>query len=128
MDAKRASPLTAVAVLLALCITVVVGGVAWPAWDMFGSARRPMLQGWDDSFYYFWLPSVIIDHDVDFTNQLGHSGTIDPATRDIALTLPRTTTGLVESKYPPGWAVGSLPFFLIAHAFSPPGSTGFEPV
>jgi hypothetical protein len=128
MDAKRASPLTAVAVLLALCITVVVAGVAWPAWDMFGSARRPMLQGWDDSFYYFWLPSVVIDHDIDFANQLAHSGTIDPATRDIALSLPRTKTGLVDAKYPPGWAIGSLPFFLVAHAFSGTNATGFEPI
>ncbi|MEO7598915.1 MAG: hypothetical protein ABIV50_08280 [Opitutus sp.] len=128
MDAKRASPLTAVAVLLALGITVVVAGVAWPAWDMFGPARRPMLQGWDDSFYYFWLPSVVIDHDLDFSNQLAQSGTIDPATRDLALTLPKTRTGVLDSKYPPGWALGSLPFFLIAHAFSAPGATGFEPV
>ena len=128
MDAKPASSVTGIRILVGLCIAVIVGGVAWPAWDMFGSARRPMLQGWDDSFYYFWLPSVVIDHDIDFTNQLAHSGTIDPSMRDLALTLPRTPTGLLENKYPPGWALSSLPFFLLAHLFAPESSTGFEPV
>ena len=127
MDAKRAAPLSLVGLLITLSLAVVAAGVTWPAWDMFGPTKRPMLQGWDDSFYYFWLPSVVIDHDVDFTNQLAHSGTIDRGTRDLALTLPRTETGLLESKYPPGWAIGSLPFFLVAHAFSSPGATGFEP-
>lgn len=127
MDAKPASSIT-IPLLLALCVAVVGAGVAWPAWDMFGASRRPMLQGWDDSFYYFWLPSVVIDRDIDFTNQLAHSGTIDPATRDLALTLPRTPTGVLDSKYPPGWALGSLPFFLAAHLFAPSNATGFEPV
>lgn len=111
-----------------LCLVVTGIGVAWPAWDMFGPARRPMLQGWDDSFYYYWLPSAIIDHDLDFANQLATSGTIDPATRDLTLSLGRTATGVPDVKYPPGWAIGSLPFFLFAHAIAPAGSTGFEPV
>jgi hypothetical protein len=128
MDAKPASSLTVIAVLVALCAGVTAVGLSWPAWDMFGPERRPMLQGWDDSFYYFWLPSVVIDHDVDFSNQLANSGTIDPATRDLALTRPRTPTGLVDAKYPPGWAIASLPFFLVAHVFSGPHATGFEPV
>jgi len=114
--------------LVIVCLVAAALGVAWPAWDMFGPSRRPMLQGWDDSFYYFWLPSAVIDHDLDFTNQLQHSGTIDPATRDLALSLPRTCTGLLDTKYPPGWALGSLPFFLIAHALAPPHSNGFEPI
>ena len=127
MDAKFASPVNAVRLLIALCVAVIAVGMAWPAWDMFSAARRPMLQGWDDSFYYFWLPSIVIDHDIDFANQLRDSGTIHPSTRDLALTLPRTITGLIESKYPPGLAIGSLPFFLLAHAFMPENATGFEP-
>jgi hypothetical protein len=87
-----------------------------------------MLQGWDDSFYYFWLPAVVIDHDLDFSNQLAHSGTMDPPARDAGLLQPRTATGLLPSKYPPGWALGSLPFFLAAHVMAPAGATGFEPV
>jgi len=114
--------------LVIICLAVAGAGVAWPAWDMFGRTHRPMLQGWDDSFYYFWLPSVVIDHDLDFANQLAHSGTMDPAMRDLALKLPRTRTGLLDTKYPPGWAIGSLPFFLLAHLYAPPNATGFEPI
>lgn len=128
MDAKPAAPVRIIALLIALCVAIVAAGVTWPAWDMFSPARRPMLQGWDDSFYYFWLPSVIIDHDVSFANQLTESGTIDPATREIALARARTPTGLLESKYPPGWALASLPFFLAAHLFAPAHPTGFEPI
>jgi hypothetical protein len=128
MDAKPIATLNLPRWLTLLCAIVAAVGFTWQAWDMFGPTRRPMLQGWDDSFYYFWLPSAVIDHDLDFTNQLATSGTIDATTRDIALTLPRTRTGLLESKYPPGWALGCLPFFLMAHAFTPPNATGFEPV
>ena len=103
-------------------------GFVWQAWDMFGPAHRPMLQGWDDSYYYYWLPSAVIDHDLDFSNQLAHSGTIDTGVRDEALAQPRTRTGLLPNKYPPGWALGSLPFFAAARLFAPSGSTGFEPI
>lgn len=127
MDAKPEPSSRLIALLAVLCLAVASIGVTWVAWDMFGSAQKPMLQGWDDSYYYFWLPSAVIDHDLDFSNQLAGSGTVDPATRDLALTLPRTETGLLANKYPPGWALGSLPFFLVAHAIAPSGANGFEP-
>lgn len=128
MDAHTADPLKASRWLPLLCLAVVLGGGLWSAWDMFGPDRRPMIQGWDDSFYYYWLPSVVIDGDLDFTNQLAVSGTLDATARTEALALPRTRTGLLANKYPPGWALGSLPFFLVAHAFAPADATGFEPV
>lgn len=129
MDAKpAAAPLTPRALLVALCLVVAAAGVSWQAWDMLGPARQPMLQGWDDSFYYFWLPSVVIDGDVDFANQLEQCRSIDANLRERAPTLPHTSTGLLENKYPPGWALANLPFFLVAHALAPPGATGFEPV
>src|SRR5882724_9320205 len=49
MDAKRASPITILALLVALSVAVFAAGVTWTAWDMFGPKGRPMLQGWDDS-------------------------------------------------------------------------------
>lgn len=128
MDANRPTPLKTPWPLVALCAVVAAACLVWQAWDMFGSARKPMLQGWDDSFYYFWLPSVVIDGDVDFSNQLTITRSIKETVRQEALTAPRTPTGLLPNKYPPGWALGSLPFFLAAHVFAPDGSTGFEPV
>jgi len=127
MDTHSRTTLNLAALLAALAITVVVGGVAWTGWDMFGSARKSMLQGWDDSYYYLYLPSAVIDHDLDFSNQIAQSATMNADMRASSLALPPTPTGLIPNKYPPGWALGSLPFFLVAHAFSPAGSTGFEP-
>ena len=98
--------------LLALCIAVVIAGTVWTSWNMFGPSREPMIQGWDDSHYYCWLPSVVIDHDVDFSNQIANSRTLTPDARKFGLAQARTPTGLLPNKYPPGWALGSLPFFL----------------
>jgi len=128
MDAKPAPSSVRFAVLGAFCLAVVMAGVIWQAWDMFGTRQRSMLQGWDDAFYYLWLPSVVIDHDLDFANQIRQCDAFTASTRQEALDQPRTATGLVPDKYPPGWALGSLPFFLAAHAVSPAGATGFEPV
>ncbi len=128
MDTHASAPSRLTPLLIALCVAVAAVGVAWPAWDMFGPERKPILQGWDDSFYYFWLPSVVIDGDLDFTNQLEQASTLHSGVRDDALSAPRTDTGFVVNKYPPGWALGSLPFFLVAHAFAPADSTGFEPI
>lgn len=128
MDTHAPPPSRLTPLLVALCVAVTAIGVAWPAWDMFGPERRPMLQGWDDSFYYFWLPSVVIDRDLDFANQLQQATTLHAGARDDALSAPRPDTGFVVNKYPPGWALGSLPFFLVAHAFAPANSTGFESI
>lgn len=114
--------------LAALCVTVALTAVTWKAWDMFGPTHRPMLEGWNDSGYYFWLPAVVIDHNLDFAHELAISGTVTPAARKAGLKQPRTKTGLLPSKYPPGWALGSLPFFLAAYAVAPAGATGFEPI
>lgn len=127
MDAHPAPPLSLARWLVLLCLAVSAAAITWTAWDMAGPARRPMLQGWDDSYYYFWLPSVVIDHDLDFTNQVEQCRTMNADMREAALAQPRLPSGLPANKYPPGWAIGSLPFFLAAHAFAPAGSTGFEP-
>ncbi|MBS0633210.1 MAG: hypothetical protein JSS11_14965 [Verrucomicrobia bacterium] len=127
MDAHPAPPLKITRWLVLLCLAVSAAAITWTAWDMAGPARRPMLQGWDDSYYYFWLPSVVIDHDLDFSNQVEQCRTMNADMREAALAAPRLPSGLPANKYPPGWAIGSLPFFLAAHVFMPAGSTGFEP-
>lgn len=128
MDLAAFRPQRSTAALIAVCATIAVSAIVWKAWDMFGPSRRPMLQGWNDSFYYFWLPAVVINHDVDFSKPLAISGTVTAAAREAGLTQPRTVTHRFPNKYPPGWALGSLPFFLLAHALAPAGATGFEPI
>lgn len=125
MAARPARSLIAPA-LVALCVLVAAAGTIWTGWDLIGPAHRPMIQGADDSFYYFWLSTVVIDHDLDFTNQVEQSQTLESTARDEALAQHRTPTGLLPNKYPPGWALGSLPFFLAAHATAPAGATGLE--
>jgi hypothetical protein len=127
MDAKAAAPLNPTW-LAALCVVVVVASLVWQGWDMFATRHRSLLMGSDDSFHYFWLPSVVIDHDLDFTNQVMQSEVFGAELRHYALTLPPTATGLPPIKYPPGWAIGSLPFFLLAHSVAPAGATGLEPI
>lgn len=101
-----------------LIAAIVLGALAllYQGWDMF--ARTPprlMLQGTDDSFYYFWVRSPVVDHDLDFRNDLAQAPTIEESARVRAQAEPLTPIGRVRNKYPIGWAVASLPFFLVAH-------------
>ncbi len=115
-------------ILVAVAVAVAAAGVGWQSWDMVRSGHRPMLQGWDDTFYYAWLPAVILHHHLDFSGEIARGGTVDPAARRAWEAQPRTATGLLPVKYPPGWAIGSLPFFLAAWCLAPAHPTGFEPV
>jgi len=115
-------------ILAAVALAVAAAGVTWQSWDMVRSGHRPMLQGWDDTFYYAWLPAVVLDHTLDFSRELERGGTVDPAAQRVWEAQPRTAAGLLPVKYPPGWAIGSLPFFLAAWGLAPAHATGFEPV
>lgn len=76
---------------------------------------HPAIKGWDDSFYYFWLRSVMVDGDVDFSNDLLYCSASDRFTRErIVREAPRTATGLLPNKYPIGWALVGLPWYLAA--------------
>ncbi len=77
------------------------------------------LYGWDTSFYYFWLRSVVLDGDVDFENDIQLADTIPDDQKLFAQDhLRRTEKGLVPNKYPVGWAVFHLPWFLMGHGSS----------
>jgi hypothetical protein len=69
----------------------------------------------DDRYYYAYLPSVVIDGDLDFSNQiLEHWGTdFRPE-----LLENRTETGLVRNKYPIGLPLTLLPGFLVGHVLA----------
>ncbi|WP_415909160.1 hypothetical protein [Oleiharenicola sp. Vm1] len=117
-----------------LVAAVVLGALAslYQGWDMFfRSPPRLMLQGTDDSFYYFWVRSAVVDGDLDFRNDLQRASTIDDPARVRAQAEPLTPLGRVRNKYPVGWAVATLPFFLVAHALALATSgpaDGWQPV
>ena len=118
-------------VLTACAVICSIYTITYKGYGMFTSENEPILQGFDDSFYYFWLRSVVIDRDVDFFNELEMTNTIDSETKEFILDGSRTSTGLLPNKYPIGWALANLPFFIFAHLISlvvglP--STGFEPI
>lgn len=74
------------------------------------------LYGWDSSFYYFWLRSVVLDGDIDFENEVLLCDSLPEEDRDLAINgLGRTDTGLVRNQYPVGWAVFYLPWFALGH-------------
>lgn len=75
---------------------------------------RSALRGYDNTFNYLWLRSAMVDHDWDFHNDLAAANTLVPEHRASALALPVTATGRIPNKYGIGWAVLTLPFYLLA--------------
>lgn len=66
----------------------------------------------DGRYYYAYLPTVAIDRDLDFSNQIAeHWGPDFHAD----LSLDRTETDRVRNKYPIGFALTVAPGFLIGH-------------
>ena len=75
---------------------------------------RSALRGWDNSFYLFWVRSLVIDGDLDFSNDVEIANTLSAEYRPIAESLSPTDTGLLPNKYGIGWGLASLPWFLAA--------------
>ena len=69
----------------------------------------------DGRAYYVYLPSAVVDHDLDFTNQIQeHWGS---GFRPLWVGA-RTETGLVWNKFTIGFALSLLPAFLVAHGLA----------
>jgi hypothetical protein len=101
--------------ILVSCVTVVIKG-----FHLFDKEHyEPFIQGADDTFYYLWLRSWVVDGDLDFENDIHAVPFLEQHAKDTVLKEPRTATGLVLNKYPLGWAVVSLPFFAAAHLLTP---------
>lgn len=77
---------------------------------------RSALRGYDNTFNYLWLRSALVDGDWDFRNDIEACNTLVPEQRASALTLPETATGRIPNKYGVGWALLTLPFYLLADA------------
>ncbi len=76
--------------------------------------QRSALRGYDNTFNYLWLRSAAVDGDWDFRNDLATCDTLTPEYRASALALPPTATGRLPNKYGLGWAVVTVPFYLVA--------------
>ncbi len=65
--------------------------------------------------YYAYLPSVVFDHDLDFSNQIRPDWLHDKGALQL---YPRTERGYVKDKYPIGFALTLLSPFLAAQTIS----------
>ena len=73
----------------------------------------PSIQGWDDSFYYFWLRAVMVRGDLDFAKDIEYCDSLPEVAR-VKAANQKTPIGRVANKYPIGWAVSEVPWYLAA--------------
>lgn len=71
--------------------------------------------GCDGFHYYAPLRSLMIDHDLNFTNEFRD---FNPYHHYVGDYTKKTATGLVACKYPIGTAILWTPFFILAHAIA----------
>ena len=69
----------------------------------------------DGKSYYAWLRSVALDGDLDFRNDYLLIYPPEPLPPDVGRI---TTRGLVNNKYPVGFAVAAAPGFLVGHGLA----------
>ena len=69
----------------------------------------------DGLAYYVYLPSLLIDGDLDFSNQIMEHFPVQQVVLD---PYKKTYLGYVSNKYPTGLAITLTPSFLIAHGTS----------
>jgi hypothetical protein len=69
----------------------------------------------DGRAYYLYLPSLVVDGDLDFSNELKNPWNRDYQPLDPA---DRTPLGYINNKYPIGLALTITPPFLVAHGIS----------
>lgn len=72
--------------------------------------------GVDDTCYYAYMPSLLLDHDLDFMNQYKTAHLEEQLPGEFFLA--KTRTGHVENIFPVGSSICWAPFFLIGHCFA----------
>ena len=106
MRRSRLTPAVVLGALSAACLVVFLATIPLPHVD-------GQLVGGDGVGYYAYLPSVILDRDLDFANQ--YAVLLPPGHHLLTL---RTSTGLSFNYWPIGPALLWLPFFLLAHGLA----------
>jgi hypothetical protein len=96
-------PVVHLAGLYLICIAVFLIAIPLPRVD-------GQLIGSDGTYYYAYLPTLLIDHDLDFTNQYAKLQSPSPAGSH-----PIPKIGEFPNRYAIGSAVLWMPFFLIGH-------------
>jgi len=105
--------------MLGVLLAILVGGMAILFGLRFaGAPEQSALRGWDNTFYFIWLRSVVEDGDIDFANDLALTNTLSDGAEgtgraDLGI-LETTSTGKVPNKYGIGWALFNLPAYLVA--------------
>jgi hypothetical protein len=99
-------PIAILTVLYVLCVLAFIASIKLPRVD-------GQLTGSDGAFYYSYLPTLLVDHDLDFANQYA---VLVPA--NIVAKLPRSPSGRLHNKYAVGAAVLWAPFFLAGHCLA----------
>ena len=102
----EARPTTVLVALAAICLAAFLVSIPVPRVD-------GQLLGTDGFDYYVYLPSLVLDHDLDFTNQYATL-----RLNDAALPTQLTPTGRLANFSPIGAALLWMPFFLLAHVLA----------
>jgi len=104
-------------------ITLVFFALAWIAVVVRAVAmdREVNVIISDGRYYYAYLPSLVVDGDLDFSNQIREHWETE---WNPALLLDRTERGLVRNQYPIGLALTLFPSFLAAHAATKASALG----
>jgi hypothetical protein len=87
----------------------------YQSWDMFVEGGEPILQGNDDTGYFLWLNSWVVDGDIDLKNNLVGLNTLTPDALQEWTNNTHPTTGKVLNKYPVGWALMNWPAYKTTH-------------
>ena len=82
--------------------------IVYVSFGMFKTPSEPIVQGIDDTMYYIWARSLIIDRDLDFRNDLEISNTVDENAKKNQLS-SITKKNLIANKYWIGWAIMNAP-------------------
>ncbi len=106
MRRSRLKPAVVLGAVSAACLVVFLATIPLPRVD-------GQLVGGDGIGYYAYLPSLLLDHDLDFANQ--YAALLPPGPH---LHTARTPTGLLFNYWPIGPALLWLPFFLLAHGLA----------
>jgi hypothetical protein len=97
---------------LALAVITVFSICSTVFFINWGSSGNPFVM--DVNQYYSYLPAIFINHDLGFSQNLHSYWLIETPIHQL---VPKVTYGI---------AFFYSPFFLLAHAFSPGSSTGYE--